>query len=549
MLACVPGNHDLVRPANPATVASLKALGQDHTAESAFWQEDKSPLREEVQQMFRGYTEWWQKTSLPKLPQEKAGILPGEFSATFEKDKRRIGLVGLSTAFAHVADDQKGTLVISMRQLAGAIRGDYEDWFEQHKICLLLTHHPETWFSDACPQSFRQIRPPGRFAMHLFGHMHEGSFTTFRFGTGGCLNLFQAPSLFGLEHYGNGDERSHGYCVGQIDLNDEALVLWPRKATLTQSGTWEFERDIAVGLPKGVDHTDPIPLSGTVVAPSAKLRIENVTDPFRQKNELRSAVQINNERLPEDERYDESIFVDLIRKHLLGDFSAAQRPGTWKGHLLVAKYGAEVVGMLLGYDDSDAKFTFVSYLATKQPKPDVRNEDEVSRELLEEFVRIRQGTAGLSETTRFLTEVDDPARSDDPAEQLKRIARIALFDKFAVYAAIELRVLDFTYLQPLLDPWGAKVPEKKLTLLYAAERVPARLSKAEMVEILNWIYTRLYAANMFDDAADFDRYKQYLEALQTTVVNSLPDSIELLKIQKLRGRLLNRATRPQSAGN
>lgn len=535
-LAFVPGNHDLVRPQNPESLARLSSLGEDFEAQSKFWHESDGPLRKEVENMFRGYTEWWQKTSLPKIPGFKPGVLPGDFSATFEKEGHHIGLVGLNTAFTHVGDQKLGTLAVDMRQLAFATPYDYEDWFERHEFSLLLTHHPENWFSDPCVRKFREIRPPGRFAAHLFGHMHEGSFTTFRFGAGGALNLFQAPSLFGLEHYGRGDERSHGYCIGQIDLDEAALVFWPRKATRTQGGMWDFERDVAVGLPKDADHTDVVSLKGTAPPPPAKLRIENITDPAKQRNDMRSAIQINNEKLPPAERYDESIFATLIRHHLLGDFGPNRPSAYWKGHLLVAKYGAEVVGMLLGYDDFKANFSFISYLAAKQPRPGVSNEEDISRELLEEFVRIRQ-EAKLTLSPRFVTEVDDPARTDDPAEQRTRLARIALFDKLAGYSPIKLRVLDFAYLQPKLDPWGADELEKELVLLYAAEQVPARFSRAEVLEILTWTYTQLYAANMFDDAADFERYMAYINSLLKRLSDTLPDTVELLQVQKLRGRL------------
>jgi predicted MPP superfamily phosphohydrolase len=524
-LVSVPGNHDLVRPQNLETLTRLKALGGDSEAQSTFWHEADAALRKEVENMFRGYTEWWERTSLPKVSAFRRGSLPGDFSATFEKEGHRVGLLGLNTAFTNVADDQKGKLAVDIRQLVGAIPGDYEDWFDGHDFSLLLTHHPENWFSDTCRPGFLEMRPPGRFAVHLFGHMHEGSFTTFRYGSGGALNLFQAPSLFGLEHYERGEERIHGYCVGQIDLDNETLAFWPRRATRTQGGTWDFERDGSVGLPKDADHTDLISLTATAPPPLAKLRIEDITDPKKQRDDLRSAIQINNNKLPETERYDESIFAKLITRHLLGNFGPNRVSAYWKAHLLVAKYGSELVGMLLGYTDFSANFSFISYMAAKDPRLDVFNEEQISEELLEEFVRARLQTK-TSQPPRFVSEVDDPARTNDLAERRTRVARIALFDKIAAYSPFDLRVLDFAYLQPRLDPWAGDVPEKDLVLLYAAEHIPARFSRIEVLEILTWTYTQLYAANMFDDTADFERYMGYINELLKRVSNKLTDSVE-----------------------
>lgn len=542
-LAVVPGNHDLERPKDPGDLAELIAFSENADVQWRFWHEAGNRSRCVVENMFQSYTEWWRATGLLKAPSFKAGVLPGDFSATYEKEGHAIGVVGLNTAFLHVADDLRGKLAVDMRQLAMAIPGDYEDWFARHEFSLLLTHHPEDWFADISRQKFREIRPPGRFAAHLFGHLHEGSATTFRYGSGGkgTLNLFQAPSLFGLEQYGTRDERSHGFCVGQIDLEEKSLVFWPRRATRTQAGNWDFGADVGVGLPKGVEHTDPIPLDSTAGSPStpAKLRIESIAEAGRQRDELRCAIQIYNERLPAEERYDESILVDLIRHHLSGDFGANRPSAYWKAHLLVSKYGAEVVGMLLGYDDLSASISFVSYLVAKPPRPDVVNEDVISEELLREFLRIHEQD-GEARKLRYLTEVDDPTRTDDPTERLRRLARIALFDRFAAYAGIELRVLDLTFLQPKLDPWAGDAPEKELMLLYAAESVPASLSKTEALEILTWSYTQLYAANMFDDPADFERYMAYVRSLLERVANKLPDRVELLRVQKLKGRLLSK---------
>jgi hypothetical protein len=544
VLAVVPGNHDLQRPGDPNDLAELKAFSESSEIQRKFWAQDDNRLRKVVESMFRPYAEWWRTTSLPKVPSIKTGILPGDFSATLEKEGHRIGIVGLNTAFLHVGDDLKGKLAVDMRQLARATsdeQNDYQDWLDSHEFSLLLTHHPEGWFSDACSKTFRDIRPPGRFAAHLFGHMHEGSASTFRDGSGGrgTLNLFQAPSLFGLEKYGTRDERCHGYCIGQIDLDQKSLIFWPRRATQAQFGGWVFGQDISIGLLESTEHTEPIALgkkSSSLKGPS-KLRIENIVNALKQKDDLRSAIQIYNERLPVQERYDESSLVEMIQKHLSGNFGSHRLPGSWKAHLLVAKYAAEVVGMLLGYDDLGANFSFISYLVAKQPRPDVVNEDKIGGELCEEFLRIRKETK-RTESPRFLTEVDDPARTDDPIEQQRRLARIRLFEKFAVYLGIKVRLLDVAFLQPKLNPWSDNEPEEKLILLYAAEEVSARLSKRETVEILTWTYTQLYAANMFDDPTDLEQYMEYIRSLLKRITDALPDSVELLRLQKLQGRLL-----------
>ena len=282
-----------------------------------------------------------------------------------------------------------------------------------------------------------------------------------------------------------------------------------------------------------------IPLRTTHVSQPApaKLRIEPISDPISQRSDLRCAIAINNDRLPAAERYDESIFVNLIQRHLSGDFGPHRSAAHWKGHFLVARYAAEVVGMLLGYDDLKANYSFISYLSAKPIRLDVSNEEEVGRGLLEEFFRIQQ-KARTTDSLRLLTEVDDPTRTEDRQEQQRRLARLGLFDRIATYAGMELRSLDLAYLQPKLDPWSSKAPESKLLLLYAARRVPPSFEKTEALDILTWTYTQLYAANMFDQQADFERYMRYIRDLLNRISGTLPDRVDLLKVQKLRSLLL-----------
>ena len=106
--------------------------------------------------------------------------------------------------------------------------------------------------------------PPERFALHLFGHMHEPSLDYTARGGSSARRRFQGCSLFGVEGWGEKNEqRSHGYSLGQLQFvrGKAELRIWPRRATKKQDGSRKIDRDESFDLPKGKDHTEPTPVA------------------------------------------------------------------------------------------------------------------------------------------------------------------------------------------------------------------------------------------------------------------------------------------------
>ena len=531
----VPGNHDLERPDSPAEIAALEEFCDSQEAQKRFWNEEGSPLRLIVSRMFRSYSAWLRTTRLPRAPALKTGLLPGDFTATFEKEGHRLGVVGLNTAFLHVGDTQKGKLAVDTCQLGHAAPGDYEEWFAQNEFSLLLTHHPDDWLADSARIQFKDLRPPGKFAAHLFGHLHEGGLTSLRSGGAELLNLFQGPSLFGLERFGSHDKRIHGYCIGQIDSGDKSLVFWPRNAIRMQMGGWEFAADLSVGLPsKTSERTGQIYLTGAIPPRKTKsggLTIEQLSDARAQQDDLHAALQVYLHRIPPEERYAEATLVELIRRHLSGDFGPHRPSKYWRGHFLVAKYEDEVVGMLLWYDDLQAGFSFISYLAAKKPAIGKSNPNDIGRALFRELLPLRRGIANQG-PLRILSEVDDPRKTNNPVERRRRLSRVRLFNTIAAYEGVQLRCIDMTFLQPKLNPWG-KEPEEDLLLVYVADDLPTSLPRKDIAEIVEWTCTKLYAANISTDPVESREYEEYLQGLSRKVIQALPENVRLLRVEQL----------------
>ena len=85
-LLAVPGNHDLKRP-SPDNALELEALSEWASRPShqdAFWK-GTGQLFPFVHETFAHYMQWWADQPFPRLPLH-SGLLPGDFTATLEKE-------------------------------------------------------------------------------------------------------------------------------------------------------------------------------------------------------------------------------------------------------------------------------------------------------------------------------------------------------------------------------------------------------------------------------------------------------------------------------
>lgn len=264
----------------------------------------------------------------------------------------------------------------------------------------------------------------------------------------------------------------------------------------------------------------------------AALTIQRISDVDVQEEDFWAALKLYDARLPPSERYDDAILVDMIRHHLSGEFGPRRPSAAWRAYLLVAKHGQDVVGMLLGYDDTRSRFLYIPYLVVRKPRRRGLNPEDVSRSLVRELARVQRSSNEQWQKSRFLCEVDDPEETEDPHEKIKRRARMALFGKLAAFSKLQLRCIDFKFIQPNLDPWGHS-PESRLRILYGVEHPPRFLPREELLEVLNWFYTQLYAANMFEDPDEEREYQLYLDKLRRRATEALPERVCLLRLQEL----------------
>jgi len=259
LIVTVPGNHDLQRPQGLAAlqyrVLETYANRDDEDVrlvEETLWTEKDGSF---IEPLFTNYQAWFCRRLLPVL-QNRAKLhlshFPGDFCLEFEPAGAfPLCLVGLNSTWQqYKGGDFERKLSLSGRQFQAALPATDGtsplEVFKRHSRAFLMMHHPPDWLSKSGRAAFfESIYPPARFDLCLHGHMHEGRTTSVTTSGGKPRYFFQAPSLFGLEHYGTAREkRMFGYAWGSLSVAGE-VRLWPLKYVRRGSGEGAFVHDDA----------------------------------------------------------------------------------------------------------------------------------------------------------------------------------------------------------------------------------------------------------------------------------------------------------------
>jgi len=264
VLLAVPGNHDLKRYSKTTPEVRVITGNDFENDPDGFWDASKkNKYRNSVEFALKNYHNWWGNTSYRGSQIINPGIFTGDFSTTLQAGDFKIGVIGLnSTTRQLVVGDFEGKLLLHAKQLA-AVCGDTSDWFNKHDVNLLLTHQGPTWLSKDCLDNEYEpsIYPSGRFAAHLFGHLHENDLSENARGGSETRRYFQGASWFGLESYGEppGLDRKHGYAMGCFKFADGEIKLrwWPRIGTKGANNTYRFKRDDQFELDENDGGTEP----------------------------------------------------------------------------------------------------------------------------------------------------------------------------------------------------------------------------------------------------------------------------------------------------
>ncbi len=263
----VPGNHDLARPSRKSMeVMLLRDWHIKPVVRDEFLKDASCAYRSVVNLAFSNFDCWY--AGLPQVGihtlQCEKGLLSGDQAVTVDLEDSRIGIVGLNSTWLQLSGDVRaGDTHIDHCQLSSML-SDAEAWTRSNDFNLLVTHHPVDWMHAHSLDVWKsEIAPPGRFDLHLFGHMHE-PFTSSTSQMGATANnVFQSRSLFGLETYSDGTKaRLHGYSAGcfQISNTSRSIMIWPRAVEQKKHvGGWKVIPDHDFDLSEANSFTLSLP--------------------------------------------------------------------------------------------------------------------------------------------------------------------------------------------------------------------------------------------------------------------------------------------------
>lgn len=249
-LIAVPGNHDLIRPAQAQADELAKWHEWTTTERDRVLTDLADGKRQVIETAFAPYKNWLNKTPLRGGLTLTPGIFPGDFSVTIEKQGLKLGVVGLNSAYLQLqGGDMMNKLALDVLQLHEACGGDAPRWLRRHDASLLLSHHGPTWLHPNSRKSyFAEIVKPGRFAAHLYGHMHIPVTQVMGWSGSQTRTECQGAALFGLETYEDEQQieqtRIHGYSAGRIERKqgDVRIRAFPRFWQPKDGVQYRFDR-------------------------------------------------------------------------------------------------------------------------------------------------------------------------------------------------------------------------------------------------------------------------------------------------------------------
>jgi hypothetical protein len=252
--------------------------------------------------------------------------------------------------------------------------------------------------------------------------------------------------------------------------------------------------------------------------------IHRITDPWHQRDDLRKAVAPVSAQLPDDELYEESVFLGNLERHLAGDFGPQRDSGAWVCYLFIAKCGGDVVGVWLAHDDRGRNLTFVDYVAIDTPPEASLSGADIGQAIYDAFLTTFRQEGWKGRPIRLLVEVEHPRFSPDRRRRIEAVARLRVFERWGKTHSQTYHCMNLDYERAGV---GLDRPTKPLLVCYGLDAPRRSVSRAEAGELLRWIYLQCYAADCVGTSEECNRYRATVVALCERIISRLPEQIEL----------------------
>lgn len=218
----VPGNHDIDR--NQCMLAAGSLYSVLNEGQNIFFDTDKAGFtrRKEILNRFSGFQNGFISDSC--FPVKDIFEEKGYFTDIFNKKDKKVGIIGINTAWLSNSKEDKEKLTPGKYMLEEALK--------EVKDCnykLVLGHHPLSWLQCEQRQQISALLAKNK-AMYLHGHMHKNS--------GECSLAFNIGFLTlqcGAAFQAREDEKYYNSLQwGEFDFHEDAVRVMPKKWSVSQ---------------------------------------------------------------------------------------------------------------------------------------------------------------------------------------------------------------------------------------------------------------------------------------------------------------------------
>jgi hypothetical protein len=256
--------------------------------------------------------------------------------------------------------------------------------------------------------------------------------------------------------------------------------------------------------------------------------------------DLDAALELYGKRIPDDQRFEATDIISWLREDKISRHGAERdtAPTDW---FIVAKYKRRVCGFILFHYYPPVRLALFAYMVVA-PSPGA-SPNAASNTLCSFVSKLLSTRKELSGCRGIVLEVEDPRQEIGKHKQDECLARMRRFCTLAEMRGFSLRALDFDYKQPKLSTEAPSDSERRMLLLSGRIRdnqVSAEGQRSEALELLSFVYTRVYPEGYSTDALENREYRNYCLALLNRELEALPAEVRSLSVKQLVAQVRNR---------
>jgi hypothetical protein len=249
--------------------------------------------------------------------------------------------------------------------------------------------------------------------------------------------------------------------------------------------------------------------------------------------DLLAALELCNQMIPAEQR--QGTPAEIVRQIQALRRRRSQGICAFEDYHLVAKRASGVCGYMQIFFDPVENLAVVGFLVVRADISLGRQAARVTTRICQEITRKLIVDGNFQVCDWLFLELDDPHRAADERQRRRAARRIARFEAICQQCGLELRLVEFDYVQACLGLPADGSRAERPHLLGCISRGPESCMSGDALrKLLQLIYTRLNPEGAYyGNSQQDERYRSYLDALCAKECARVPVSVRLLSAQQI----------------